>query len=128
VRGYIESKNLRIREEASKRPKRMAWAEREVLVGRIRGVLEGRGEILLAVLHGGFLESEVFRDVDVAILLALNVGDVIGYVEDLREELERTVGLPVDIQVLNDAPQPSRTRSSPRVGSWLRGRPGWPLG
>jgi predicted nucleotidyltransferase len=56
------------------------------------------------VLHGGFVESEVFRDIDVVILLALDVGDVIDYVEGLREELEKATGLPVDVQVLNEAP------------------------
>jgi len=97
---------LRILEEERRRPKRMPFEEREKIVETIKQMLEGDECVAVAVVHGGFLSSEVFRDIDVAVYL----GDCIDpnkrllYVEALREKLEKATGIGVDIQLLNEAP------------------------
>jgi len=54
----------------------------------------------------GFLSSEVFRDIDVAVYLGecADPDRKLLYVEALRERLEKSTGIGVDIQMLNEAP------------------------
>jgi len=97
---------LRILEEERKRPKRMPFEEREKLLNVIKHVLESREEIELVVVHGGFIESEVFRDIDMAIYTSHRIGidKAPEYVFMLKDMLEKTTGLCVDIHLLDYAP------------------------
>ncbi len=80
---------------------------RERFIQQLNDLLEGRREILLALLHGSFLEGGSFRDVDLALFLDPGV---IGRTAFRDYELEQGVqwsaclGLPIDVRVLNDAP------------------------
>ncbi len=83
---------------------RLDAESKEKIVRKLRNALEHRSEVLLAVLHGSFLQSnEPFRDVDIAVYLAPETDDL-AVAADLEIELERATNYPVDIQVLNDAP------------------------
>ncbi len=97
MRRLVEGKPL---------PRRMPWEERKRVLRAIRGYLEARGEVLLAVAHGGFVGREVFRDVDLAVFTGGRVGydDEPYYAYALSDEFSRLTGLPVDVKLLDYAP------------------------
>ncbi|MEM4679791.1 MAG: hypothetical protein QXL98_02505 [Thermofilaceae archaeon] len=97
---------LRTLEEERRRPRSMPWGERRKVLELLRGLLQERGEVLLAVVHGGFASSNIFRDVDVAVYTgyAVSYDSEPVYVDELRESLEERVGLPIDVQLLDYAP------------------------
>lgn len=81
--------------------------------------LEARPEVTLAVLHGSFPEGAAYRDIDVAIWLdpdRLARDGRFRYALDLSIHLQRQLGRPIDVRVLNDAPLAFRYHA-------LRGRP-----
>ncbi|MEM4455095.1 MAG: hypothetical protein QXT28_10315 [Thermofilaceae archaeon] len=97
---------LRTLEEERRRPRSMPWGERRGVLELLRGLLQERGEVLLAVVHGGFASSNIFRDVDVAVYTgyAVSYDSEPVYVDELRETLEERAGLPIDVQLLDYAP------------------------
>ncbi len=80
---------------------------KEEIVKKIREALKKEEEVVFAYLHGGFLERNFFRDVDLAIWLE-NPEKSFEYVLKLPSALR--VSLPVDVQVLNGAPLPFQYR------------------
>jgi len=68
-----------------------------------------------AYLHGSFVRSEAFRDVDVAVFLSeahrLSTDDVDVEIS-LSLQLEKATGLPVDVKLLNHAPLGFRYHAS----------------
>jgi len=69
----------------------------------LRRELEGRGEVLLAIIYGSFIRGGEFRDVDLAVYLKPGV-DPLRYALDLEGMLEEALGYPVDVKPLNEAP------------------------
>ncbi len=62
--------------------------------------------IVFVMIFGGVLRKEYTRDVDVAIYLS-PPDDIIndyGYAEELAKKISKHIGMPVDIIVLNHAP------------------------
>lgn len=92
---------------AHPRPQNLSKEQRDRLVTQLKDLLQGRNEVLLAVLHGSFLTGGPFRDVDIALLLDSNS---IGREAFRNYELEQGVrwsldlGIPIDVRLLNDAP------------------------
>jgi len=83
---------------------------REPARGRIESELareiRARPEIMLALLHGSFLETGPFRDVDVAIWLdpvQTTASQRFQYALDLSTRLSSDLGCSIDVHVLNDA-------------------------
>jgi len=97
---------LRILEEKRKKPKRISFEEKEKLLTIVRSILEKEDRIGIAVIHGGFLDSEVFRDIDVAVYMdqKLDYDGELVYIEELRDKLEKATKISMDIQLLNEAP------------------------
>jgi hypothetical protein len=84
-----------------------AQPDREHLRTRLAQALEGRPEIVLALLHGSFARGEAFRDIDVVVWLdplRLSRPERFRLALDLSVELRLAPGHPVDVRVLNDAP------------------------
>lgn len=80
---------------------------REEVCGALRRVLGARGEVRFACLHGSFARGEPFRDIDIAVWVepsALLTAGTWRYALALAADLEGATGMPVDVQVLNDAP------------------------
>ena len=78
---------------------------RREVVRRLAEALEERPEIVFAYLHGSFQEGLPFRDVDVAVFVEKGmVEDPVWYAIKLGVTLTKSLRLPVDVQVLNDAP------------------------
>lgn len=78
---------------------------------KIRKALEGHHEIIFAYLHGSFLVTEGFMDIDIAVYVDDSVRDYLEYELSLAVELERMIGKDVDVRVLNDAPPAFRYRA-----------------
>jgi hypothetical protein len=79
--------------------------EKSKLLNALKARLEGVDEVVFAYVYGGFLEREVFRDVDVAVWIK-DVEKAFYYTVDFSVKLGVDTGLPVDVQVLNQAPLP----------------------
>lgn len=97
---------LRILEEEKFLPKSMPWNEREKVLERLQKLLHEHQEILLAVVYGGFVNSNIFRDVDIAVYTGYTISydDEPVYVDELKESLEKETDLPIDVQLLDYAP------------------------
>ena len=78
---------------------------------RLRKALEEHGEVVFAYLHGSVLETEHFRDANVAVYFNESVGDPLKKELSLAAELEEKLGLEVDVRALNDAPPAFRYRA-----------------
>jgi len=85
------------------RPRRLSRREREELLERLRRLLKRDERVVFAYVHGSILRRDTVRDVDVAVWLRDGV-DPLDYILEEGLRLERQLGLPVDIQVLNEAP------------------------
>jgi predicted nucleotidyltransferase len=90
---------LRILEEARRRPKTIPCDVRGKILRIIAERLGAREEVELVVVFGGFIESGVFRDIDVALYTShmVDVDEAPAYVDTVRDELEKVTGVGVDI-------------------------------
>lgn len=86
---------------------RLKAGEKERILSKVKEELGEFGDILFAYVHGGFIEEKFFRDLDIAVWLE-NPGKAFFYTVDLSAILGAKIGIPVDIQVLNNAPLPFR--------------------
>lgn len=71
--------------------------------------LARESNVVFAYAHGSFVRRRFFRDVDVAVGLR-DPSDPLRYLLNLSAELEAKTKLPVDLQVLNEAPLPFKYR------------------
>jgi predicted nucleotidyltransferase len=81
----------------------------DMLVDRLRTVLSGRPELVIAVLFGSVLRRKLVRDVDVGVYFHSeeSLTDVI----DLSNMLEDELKLPVDVVPLHRAPPKLRLKA-----------------
>ncbi len=79
----------------------------------------------MAVVYGGFLHSEVFRDVDLAVFTGYSVppSEEVEFCEALSKRIERVVGLPLDVRLLDYAPPGFRLSALTRGEVVLERRP-----
>lgn len=77
--------------------------EKERLIGIIREILfSGNDKINFAYVHGSFIKSKRFRDIDIALFVE---GESDFYLEsDISAELTAAVGYEVEARIINDAP------------------------
>jgi len=96
---------LRILEGERRKPKRMPFERRGKILDIIKCILEKEDYVELVVIYGGFLDSEVFRDIDVVLYMdgRLDPDREFIYIEELRDRLEKATGIGIDIQLLNEA-------------------------
>jgi predicted nucleotidyltransferase len=76
-------------------------------IQKLKDFLSERDEVVFAYLHGSFVQGEEFQDVDVAVFLADGAPrstDDVEYEISLSLGLDKKLGLPVDIKILNRAP------------------------
>ncbi|MDA8337518.1 MAG: nucleotidyltransferase domain-containing protein [Peptococcaceae bacterium] len=84
--------------------------DRQRLQESLARLLAGRGEILFAYLFGSFVHDPGFHDLDAGIYLREDVlpstspDGTLGYETALGIDLEKNLGYPVDVKVLNHAP------------------------
>lgn len=99
---------LRILEETLRRPKYIPWDIRKEIISNISQYLIDKREILIAVIYGGFISSNIFRDIDIAIYLGhkLSFIDAVFYADRLEDHLQKSlrIDIALDIQLLDYAP------------------------
>ena len=81
--------------------------DREGLTKGLRRQLEGRPEVVFAVLHGSFATGGPYRDIDVAVWVVPSARPDTGwhrYAIGLAAELTVALNATVDVQVLNESP------------------------
>lgn len=89
------------------RPKDVSAQARDEIVAQIAQALAERPEIVFAYLHGSFVESRPFRDIDVAVWVdpaAVGARHPVDYEIDLGLAVQQRVRMPVDVKRLNEAP------------------------
>lgn len=84
---------------------RLPAKQRDEILKKMRRMLEEIGDILFAYVHGGFVERGFFRDIDVAVWLK-DPDKAFYYTVNYSVKAEAELRLPIDIQVLNEAPLP----------------------
>lgn len=105
-------------------------AEKRAVKNRLRERLAARPEVRFAYLHGSFLGSDRFGDVDVAVSVDRGrplAPDPTTYELDLEAALERHVGLPVDVRVVDDAPPGFRYAVTLGEALFVRDREAWAM-
>jgi len=105
--GRWKGISLRILEDKRKfKFYRLDSEEKDRIVRILIEALKERGEVLLAMVFGGFVKSGIFRDIDVAIFTGYSIpyGRVEEYEEELSRSLENLSRLPVDVRVIDYAP------------------------
>lgn len=84
------------------RPRVISENDKHRLIKALRAVLKRDRQVAFAYLHGSILGGGPIRDVDVAVWI--RGGDPLTYAVVRGLDLERLLGLPVDVQILNTAP------------------------
>lgn len=80
-------------------------AEKDSTIQAISGyILNNHPEVLAAYFFGSFHSADSFRDIDLGLLLHDTPPQPLAYEIDMEIHLERRVGYPVDIRILNSAP------------------------
>ena len=105
-------------------------AEKREVKNRLRELLAARSEVRFAYLHGSFLGADRFGDVDVAVSVergSLSAADRTTYELDLEAVLERGLGLPVDVRVIEDTPPSFRYAVTLGEELFVRDREAWAM-
>ncbi|MDK2384225.1 MAG: nucleotidyltransferase domain-containing protein [Candidatus Korarchaeota archaeon] len=76
------------------------------MVEKLRKAILNREKVLLAVIHGGFLELRPFRDIDVAVYTGYSIPyeEELDFCEQLSLELTDIAGIYVDVRMLDYSP------------------------
>ena len=107
---------------------RLDDTEKAAVKHRLRERLVARPEVRFAYLHGSFLGSDSFGDIDVALSVADGYpppGDATTYELDLQALLERGTGLPVDVRLVDEAPPSFRYAVTRGEELFVRDREAW---
>lgn len=83
---------------------RLDQPAREAILAKLTTALSERPELSFALVFGSFLTADAFRDIDVAIWTV----DPLNRQADLElaVSLSRSLGFPIDVRRINDAPVP----------------------
>lgn len=84
---------------------KLSTAKKLKMLKKLKERFEGDNEIMFAYVHGSFLEKNSFRDIDIAIWLK-NPKKAFHYTVNFSTILQIQMKLPIDLQVLNEAPLP----------------------
>jgi len=106
--------SLRILEDKRKfKFHKLSPDEKDKIVTMLSNILNKRKEIILATIFGGFVKSNMFRDVDIAVFTGYSIPYEKAelYEEELSKSLESIIGLPADVKVIDYAPSWFRIRA-----------------
>lgn len=79
--------------------------ERDQICEKISAILQKVPEIVFAIVHGSFPDGLPFHDIDVALYLnSFHDQQRLDKEEGFSLMIEREIGLPADVQILNGAP------------------------
>jgi len=103
-------------------------AEKRAVKNQLRERLAVRPEVRFAYLHGSFLDADRFGDIDIAVSVergSLSGADPTTYELTLEAVLERGLGLPVDVRVVENAPPSFRYAVTLGEELFVRDREAW---
>lgn len=83
---------------------RIESKRKEEILKQISTKLKTLLEIEFAYAYGSFVKEDLFRDIDIAIYIKDRQRISLEHELDLEAELYRKIGFPVDVRVLNSAP------------------------
>jgi len=89
--------------------------ERDLIIKKLRSLLSEEKGIYFAFIHGSFLSGADFKDIDIAVYIddsTLKKIDCIDYELKLSLRLEKYIGNPIDVKILNEAPLGFRYHST----------------
>lgn len=78
---------------------------RAELARTLGDALRGEPQVVFAYLHGSFVGTQPFHDIDVGVYLS-GMAELTRHAVELAGRLSRRVGYPVDVRALNGAPVP----------------------
>lgn len=78
--------------------------DRERITRTLVTELENEPDLELAWLYGSFLTADKFRDIDIGVHLSATAEIRLQRGLELAVRLDREIGFPIDVRVLNDAP------------------------
>ena len=90
-------------EESRRKTKILSNYEKREIIELLKEAFNNIDEVSLTIIHGGFIECRVFRDIDIAVYLS-SIPLREDVLEEVREALEKKLDIAIDIQVLNYAP------------------------
>ena len=79
---------------------KLSEKEKERILNMLKKKLMCYDEVVFAYVYGGFIERDVFRDIDVGIWVR-DKERAFYYAVDISAKLGLEVGFPVDLQVIN---------------------------
>ncbi len=84
----------------------LSQEEKKKVKNNLNSLLSNRDEIIFAYIHGSFIDAYWFKDLDIAVYLDEKKVSkkALDYELTLSVELEKTLKLPVDVKILNNAP------------------------
>jgi len=91
----------------------MSEEEREAFLRRLKELLACEERVVFAYVHGSFVSGRPFRDVDVAVWVE-DPENAFYYAVELAAKLSTSLGLPIDLHVLNNVPP----LQIPRLRPW----------
>ncbi|ACR41626.1 hypothetical protein [Saccharolobus islandicus] len=82
------------------------FEEREKILEEVKRLFFEKKDILLATVYGGFIQSKVFRDIDIGIYTGYKVSwrDSWLYADNLNDEIEKLTGIRGDVRFIEYAP------------------------
>lgn len=83
---------------------RLDPARRDQIVQMLADMLGADPRVCFAYVHGSFLQSDRFHDIDVGVYFDGSSGGLDGPAAELAARLSARTGYPVDVRALNDAP------------------------
>lgn len=85
--------------------RRFPIKEKEAFIRMISDILNAKEYILFAYIYGSFVSQDTFKDIDVGLFISdIKKKSPLRLELDLEGEIGETVGIPVDIRIINDAP------------------------
>lgn len=85
--------------------KKISLVDKEKIITRISHyIVQNDKNIISAYIHGSFVYSEDFNDIDIGLFLNKEILKPYEYEVSLEIELEKQVCTPCDVRILNNAP------------------------
>lgn len=80
--------------------------EKENVEPVLKEYFKDRSEVIFTYVFGSFVDANSFRDIDVGVYVSegAQLGDGFDYALRMSVDLEHLVGCPVDVILMNDAP------------------------
>lgn len=87
--------------------RRITEEQKNAVVAKLRNLLAREDCVIFSYVYGSFIESDRFRDIDIAIYVdeeKISKREAFSVEQSLDSKLENEIGFPVDVRVINFSP------------------------